>query len=163
MEDEVIEVLNDEHGKKVIEYWKDKGINTGLFGGFLNKADNDTSRFYGVIDGRFSIYSYDYVKSKQAKIITLPEEEKEEIFPKIMMVSMSPIDERYKGQRRVVQFKMKGYYYAWASGKNFEEAVYDINIVAFKYAKDIEPVEPVRKVTIAELEELFDCKVEIVE
>ena len=29
MKNQVIEVLNGEHGKKVIDYWRSKGVDTG--------------------------------------------------------------------------------------------------------------------------------------
>ena len=74
MENQVIEVLNKEHGKKVIEYWKSKGVDTGdVFGG-CNKADNDLFRYYGLINNYFSGYSIEYCKSFNAEIIELPEE-----------------------------------------------------------------------------------------
>jgi len=31
MKNQVIEVLNKEHGKKVIEYWESKGVDTKYF------------------------------------------------------------------------------------------------------------------------------------
>ena len=64
MKNQVIKVLSREHGEKVIQYWKDKGIDTGSFSG------NMSDWYYGVIDGKFGIYgSY----KEDVEVITLPE------------------------------------------------------------------------------------------
>lgn len=70
----VIEVLNLEHGKKVIQFYRDNGYNTVEFVGSCTKEDNAHERWYGVINSRFRNYSLSGVKSYQyVKIIELPE------------------------------------------------------------------------------------------
>ena len=131
MKNQVIEVLNKEHGKKVIEYWKSKGVDTGYVFGGCNKADNDMFRYYGLINNYFSGYSIEYCKSFNAEIIELPEEK---TYPRVMMVS----DDGKTWLRRVVLMKKCGRYLAWNSAETFEEAENQVNSVAWRFAKDIE-------------------------
>jgi hypothetical protein len=67
-ENEVIKVLDIEHGKKVIEYWKGKGVDTENYRG------SAAGYYYGVINGEFNNFNDAYVTNSKAKIITLPEE-----------------------------------------------------------------------------------------
>lgn len=63
----VIEVLDKEHGKKVIEWWKSVGVGTNNYKG------NSSGRFYGLVNGLFKPYT----KDCGAVIITLPEQNNE--------------------------------------------------------------------------------------
>ena len=89
MKNQVIEVLNKEHGKKVIEYWKSIGVDTKDWDGSNTKENGFPTRYYGVIDECFWCYSIDYVKDAKAEIIHLPTEspKEEKSFPRIMLVS----------------------------------------------------------------------------
>jgi hypothetical protein len=75
MENRVIEVLNKNHGAKVVAYWKSLGFNISGFPGECTREGNDTCRYYGVIKGSFSNYSLAEVNNKGASIIELPEQE----------------------------------------------------------------------------------------
>src|SRR5690554_1574262 len=81
----VIEVLDREHGKRVIEFFKSKGVDTLGYCGTSTKQDDRWDRFYGVIDELFGSYSHSEVIKSGADIITLPEDEPE--YPKVMEVS----------------------------------------------------------------------------
>jgi hypothetical protein len=83
MKNQVIEVLNIEHGKRVIEYWKSRGFDTRDFTGGCTKEDYNIYRYYGVINGKFNNYSSEYVNEYNAEIITLPDEK---TFPRKMLV-----------------------------------------------------------------------------
>ncbi len=72
MINKVIEVLNRKHGKKVIAYFKSKGVDVSMYQGSVTKANNKPYRYYGVIDGEFENYSLEQVKYNRAQIITLP-------------------------------------------------------------------------------------------
>lgn len=74
MKNQVIKVLSREHGEKVIQYWKDRGIDIKGFAG------NMSNWYYGVIDGEFNIYGPFKVAKADAEIITLPEELPEKWF-----------------------------------------------------------------------------------
>ncbi|ANS04915.1 hypothetical protein [uncultured Mediterranean phage] len=80
MENQVIKVLNPEHGKKVIEYWKNKGANIRAHRGQLSSYHPNGCVYYGVIDGKFDNYNPTTVAIRNAEIITLPE------FPCMMWV-----------------------------------------------------------------------------
>ena len=70
----VIMVLDREHGKKVIEWWKSQGVDTHNYEGNWTLENGDICIYYGLINGYFSNHSEDYVKMHNAKIIELPQE-----------------------------------------------------------------------------------------
>ena len=131
MKNQVIEVLDREHGKKVIEYWKSKGVDTGDVNGSCNKADNDRFRYYGLINNCFSEYSIEYCESFNAEIIELPEEK---TYPKVMIVS----EDGEKWHKRVVLMYKNGRYLAWNNAETFEEAEKEMILTPWRFAKDIE-------------------------
>lgn len=140
MDNTVIEVLNFEHGNKVIEWFKSQGVNTKGYIGSFTKEDNDDARFYGFINGVFSCYSFKRVIKKNAAVITLPEE----TYPRKMMVS----DDGENWFNGIVYGKIDlGYviklkYYLFFDNTSF---------VVYKYAKEIEPVKT--ELTIPEVEQ----------
>jgi hypothetical protein len=75
MNNTVIKVLNAEHGKKVIEWWKSQGVDTGDYKGSTSEEEGFNCIYFGVINGKFSNYFIETVKHDNAKIIELPEEE----------------------------------------------------------------------------------------
>ena len=138
MKNQVIEVLNKEHGKKVIEYWKSRGIDTTEYTGCLNRSDGSTHRFYGVINGAFDNYESSTVIKYNAEIIELPEEK---TYPRVMMVSF----DSENWFKRVVFMKKCGRYLAWNNAETVEGAEEQIGLSVWRFAKDIE--EP-KEITI---------------
>ena len=67
MNNKVIKVLNEEHGKRVIEFWK-KYCDTMKFEGI------DIGHYYGIINGGFNRWSINEIIEASAEIIELPEE-----------------------------------------------------------------------------------------
>jgi hypothetical protein len=53
MKNQVIKVLTPEHGEKVIEYWKSKGVDTRGKKGSSCESDGNKYIYYGVINGVF--------------------------------------------------------------------------------------------------------------
>ena len=153
MKNQVIEVLNKEHGKKVIEYWKSIGVDTKDWDGSNTKENGFPTRYYGVIDECFWCYSIDYVKDAKAEIIHLPTEspKEEKSFPRVMLVSIDEI----KWHKRVVFMKKCGSYLAWNSAETFEEAEEEMNLTSWSFAKDIE--EPKEfTITLSDLNSKID-------
>jgi hypothetical protein len=74
MKNQVIKCLTPEHGKKILDYWKSKGVDTSDKTGTSCESDNHPWIYYGVISGRFENYSYNDVKFSNAEIIELPDE-----------------------------------------------------------------------------------------
>lgn len=62
----VIKVLTREHGKEVIKWWKEQGVQTYYKG-------NEDNWFYGIINEKFDAYTLKQVQAAKAKIIELPE------------------------------------------------------------------------------------------
>ena len=109
MRNQVIEVLDREYGKKVIEYWKSIGVDTRGMCGSFTKEDGESSRYYGVINDMFDCYSISFVRKHKAEIIELPIENSRP-FPKPMIVSMFPFgNSAYNAQTRVVVAAGNGY------------------------------------------------------
>jgi hypothetical protein len=73
-ENEVIKVLNPEHGAKVIEYWKNRGVDTGDYDGQMCEVNRNKCIYYGVINSCFNNFNDAEVANSKAKIITLPED-----------------------------------------------------------------------------------------
>ena len=144
MKNQVIEVLNKEHGKKVIEYWESKGVDTKYFVGVCTKESflGSETRFYGVIDGKFGNYTEEDVSYYNAEIIELPEEKP---FPRVMLVS----DDGDAWNKRVVFMKRCNRYLSWLKAETIEESEGVYEATAWRYAKEVES-KP-RTITLSDL------------
>ena len=144
MKNQVIEVLNKEHGKKVIEYWESKGVDTTYFVGVCTKESflSSETRFYGVIDGKFGNYTEEDVSYYNAEIIELPEEKP---FPRVMLVS----DDGDAWNKRVVFMKRCNRYLSWLKAETIEESEGVYEATAWRYAKEVES-KP-RTITLSDL------------
>jgi hypothetical protein len=74
LDNTVIKVLDREHGKKVIEWWKSQGVDANNYGGSCTLASGDVCIYYGIINGYFGNFSFDEVLKYNVKIIELPQE-----------------------------------------------------------------------------------------
>ena len=178
MKNQVIEVLNKEHGKKVIEYWKSRGVNTRGMSGSFTREDGKEERYYGVIQNNFDCYTIDFVRKYKAEIIELPDGFPNELtseqtekaidlmskgigledrpFPKPMLVSMFPFgNSAYNTQTRVVVAAGNGY----AVGVNNCESLDDyiklqkanmLSYTLWKYHQEIPNKIVISKAEIAE-------------
>ena len=151
MKNQVIEVLDREHGKKVIEYWESKGVDASDVALIRNKKAGSIFRYYGIIDGRFDCYSERQSAENNAEIIELPKEENS--FPRVMLVSINEI----KWHKRVVFMKKCDRYLAWNKAETIEESESICGQTAWRYAKELpEKVE----LTKAEIAEKFGVSVD---
>lgn len=152
MKNQVIEVLNKEHGKKVINYWKSKGFKSCLTG-TNTKENEDEYRYYGIINGELDNYSLIEVNINKAEIILLPTEkyEEEKTFPRVMMIS----DDNIHWYQRVVVSTGVGYAVAvrcccsmdeYEINKQIDNIVYDL----YKYHKELNQKYKLSKKEIAE-------------
>jgi len=147
MKNQVIEVLNKEHGKKVIEYWKSIGVDTRGYTGYLNRSDRSTHRFYGVVNGSFDSYGKASLIKYNAEIIELPEENS---FPRVMLVS----DDGDSWYKRVVFMKRCNRYLSWLKAETIEESEGVYEATAWRYAKEVES-KP-RTITLSDLNSKID-------
>ena len=148
MNNQVIEVLNKEHGKKVIEYWKSKGFDVRGFAGNQTREDDSEFRFYGVINEEFNNYRKKSIDLYEAEIIRLPTEspKEEKTFPRVMLVS-------YDGEawyKRVVFMKKCDRYLAWDSVETIEESERIYKTTSWRYAKELPEKVEITKSEIAE-------------
>ena len=135
MNNKVIKVLDIEHGKKVIEFFK-QYCDTGVLRG------DTVGYYYGIINGKFNFWTADEVRRYNAEIIELPEER---AYPRVMLVSWS----RINWFPRVVFMEKCGGFLAWDNAKTLEEAKKAKDTCFWGYAKEIEPIE----VTIEDIAE----------
>ena len=128
MNNKVIKVLDREHGKRVIEFWKQSCDTGGLDGSRIGS-------YYGIINGEFDGWLKGAVEKHKAEIIELPEEK---TYPRVMLVSDDGIN---WDTRRVVFMEKCGGFLAWISAKTLEEAEKEVDTRLWKYAKEFEHVE----------------------
>lgn len=152
MKNQVIEVLDKEHGKRVIEYWKSKGASTTGYDGVINRKDGNFTRFYGIINCRFGNYDKHEVELYKAEIITLPEDKP---YPRVMEVSS---DEKF-WCKRVILMEKNGWYLAWNNAETLEDAEKFIAITAWKYAREIEE-DLIVEITLEEIAKLKGVSVD---
>ena len=147
MKNQVIQVIDREHGKKVIDYWESKGVDTSDLLGIRTKKDGSTFRYYCVIDGRFDCYSERKAAENNAEIIELPTEspKEENSFPRVILVSIDEI----KWHKRVVFMKKCDRYLAWNKAETIEESESICGQTAWRYAKEVEPKQ--RTITLSDL------------
>ena len=62
----------------------------------------------------------------------------EKTYPRVMLVSFDGI---HWGNQRVVFMEKNGGFLAWAFAETLEEAEKQTNIIFWKYAKEIEPIQ----------------------
>ena len=148
MKNQVIEVLNKEHGKKVIDYWKSRGVNTLGMNGSFTKENGEEERYYGVIQNDFDCYRIEFVRKYNAKIIELPTEspKEEKPFPRVMLVS----DDGNSWNRRVVFMKRCGRYISWIDAETIEESENIYKTTYWRYAKEFPEKVELTKSQIAD-------------
>ena len=135
MNNKVIKVIDEEHGAKVIEFFKQYCDTCKFIGDSIGD-------YYGIINGKFGLLSIDEIPN-YAKIIELPEEK---IYPRVMAVSDDNI--KWKA-RRVVFMEKSGGFLAWIDAETLDEAKNETETRFWNYAKEIEPIE----VTMEEIAE----------
>ena len=135
MDNKVIKVLNEEHGKRVIEFFKQYCNTGGLEGTVIGY-------YYGILNGKFNAWDIDKVRESNAEIIELPEEK---TYPRVMLVSH---DNKIWDKRVVVMAKCGGFV-VWKYAQTLEEAEKETGTMFWKYAKEFEPIE----VTLEEIAE----------
>jgi len=77
-----------EDGKKIVQWFKDKGVDVGKKFGLNSKVAGD-NYYYGNINGLFNCYDYKYFKDNSVPVLVLSVEDmyKYNIYPKQMLVS----------------------------------------------------------------------------
>lgn len=68
----VIEVLDTDHGREVIKWWQNQGVDINGLEGSCTREDGDSLRFYGLSNGSFDHFDMDDCVRHNLKIIELP-------------------------------------------------------------------------------------------
>jgi len=156
MENEVIEVLDLEHGQKVKKYWEDRGVDTSGYSHTTTKEDNMACRYFGVINGNFENHHIKDVIKFNAKIITLPEEK---TFPRKMKVWN--YKEGTKNVRTAYCIGFAGDILATKHpvGQNMTGMDESFEVVWYKYYEEIEE-EPEVEISMQEIADKFNVSVD---
>ena len=141
----VIKVLNKEHGAKVIEFYQKNGYYTESYYG------TNVGYHYGIYNNRFSWYTNSEMRRFPLKVIELPEEKE---YPKVMLVSNSPINSQNVGYKRVVFMEKQGKYLAWQYAETIEAAEKETSSVPWEYAVDVPKENPKKVEMLKKVEEL---------
>ena len=129
MNNKVIKVLNKEHGRKVIEFFKQYCNTYTLIG-------DNIGAYYGIINGEFDHWGIDKVVEANAEIIELPEAE-EKAYPRVMLVS----NDNKNWHKRVVFMEKCGVFLTWRNSKTLEDAKKEKCSFYWDYAKELETIE----------------------
>jgi len=129
MENTVIKCKSEKHGRKIIKYFENLGFDT------LGYDGSNMSWYYGVINNKFEAWNrIELNEYPDIKIIKLPKKVSE--YPKVMWVSENK--DFICKQKRVVFMEKSGLFIAWNNAETIEDSELSMDIVSWRYAKDIE-------------------------
>lgn len=146
VENKFIKSLSVAHGAKIVEFFVKNGAKNNE-----NLKGNTIDFYYGVINGHLTFKSRNKVIEMRGEIIELP---KENVYPKVMMVSDYPITKGNKGHQRVVFMEKMGKYLAWQYAETIEDAENEMGINTWKYAVDVPKENPQKTEMLKRVEEL---------
>ena len=135
MKNQVIKVLDFNHGREVIQYWKDRGVDVGECEGNVTEFTGCTFIYYGVINGKFDNYNLNMVRHYNADIIELPNRLP---IPRMVLVSDWDNEDIGKWVERELLADLSefGIDYPYVC-----RGEYDNNSSLWKYMKEISQVE----------------------
>ena len=144
VEKKFIECLSRTHGAEIVEFFEENGIkNTRTLCG------DAVGLCYGVVDGHFTFTRKSDVYEMGGEIIELP---KENVYPKVMMVSDCPITKGWN--KRVVFMEKMGKYLAWTNVETIEESENEFETCTWEYAVDVPKENPQKTEMLKRVEDL---------
>jgi len=146
VEKKFIKSLSVEHGAKIVEFFEKHGAKNPK-----NYCGDAVGLCYGVINGYLTFTRQSEIIERGGEIIKLPEEKE---YPKVMMVSNSPINEHNPGYKRVVFMEKLDNYLAWQYAETIEAAEKEICIASWSYAVDVPKENPQKTEMLKRVEEL---------
>ena len=146
VEKKFIKCLSTTHGAKIVEFFEKHGAKNPK-----NYCGDAVGLCYGVIHGYLTFQGKREVYEIGGEIIELP---KENVYPKVMMVSDCPITKGNNGKQRVVFMEKLGTYLAWANAETIEESEKEVESYTWKYAVDVPKENPQKTEMLKRVEEL---------
>ena len=146
VEKKFIKCLSVEHGAKIVEFFEKHGAKNPK-----NHCGDAVGLCYGVVDGHLTFTRQSEVIERGGEIIELP---KENVYPKVMMVSDCPITKGNNGKQRVVFMEKLGTYLAWANAETIEDAEKQVESYTWAYAVDVPKENPQKTEMLKRVEEL---------
>lgn len=183
----VIQSNGGEHGKRIIEWWKEQGVDTKNFSGKIEKG-----WYYGLIDGEFAPHHSNAVIKASATIIELPESNPQDLIGRKVSTTQQKLFNYLSEELGVtvlasqihdierivldnqtspqiinlsnvegVEMMVSNDTHNWKLKKivaKNKSWYYDFDGTIWGFAKPIE----VKKITMQDVEKMFGCRVEIV-
>lgn len=146
VEKKFIKSLSVEHGAKIVEFFEKHGAKNPK-----NYCGDAVGLCYGVINGYLTFTRQSNVYEIGGEIIELP---KENVYPKVMMVSDRPITKGNEGKKRVVFMEKMGKYLAWTNAETIEESEKEFESCTWAYAVDVPKENPQKTEMLKRVEEL---------
>ena len=146
VEKKFIKCLSVEHGAKIVEFFEKHGAKNSK-----NYWGDAVGLCYGVFNGYLTFTRQSEVIERGGEIIELPEEN---VYPKVMLVSDSPITKGINGKKRVVFMEKLGTYLGWANAETIEESEKEVESYTWKYAVDVPKENPKKTEMLKRVEEL---------
>ena len=146
VEKKFIKCLSTTHGAKIVEFFEKHGAKNSK-----NYWGDAVGLCYGVFNGYLTFTRQSEVIERGGEIIELPEEN---VYPKVMLVSDSPITKGNKGKKRVVFMEKLGTYLAWANAETIEESEKEVESCTWEYAIDVPKENPQKTEMLKRVEEL---------
>ena len=144
MKNTVIKVLSEEHGKEVVKYYEDFGINP------LNLCGTYIGGYYGInAQGEVDLWFNSRQVPKNYIVIELPQSKPSELtYPRVMEVTCDKYGIVW--YKRVVFMEKKGKFIAWLNATTTDQAEDVFETTCWDYAREISPKVEVTKQQIAE-------------
>ena len=146
VEKKFIKCLNEAHGAKIVEFFEKHGAKNSK-----NYWGDAVGLCYGVINGYLTFTRQSDVYEMGGEIIELP---KENVYPKVMMVSNTFITDTSRCYKRVVFMEKQGKYLAWQYAETIEASEKETSIASWSYAVDVPKENPQKTEMLKRVEEL---------
>ena len=146
VEKKFIKCLSTTHGAKIVEFFEKHGAKNSK-----NYWGDAVGLCYGVFNGYLTFTRQSEVIERGGEIIELPEEN---VYPKVMLVSDSPITKGINGKKRVVFMEKLGTYLGWANAETIEESEIEVESSTWKQAVDVPKENPQKTEMLKRVEEL---------
>ena len=146
VEKKFIKSLSVEHGAKIVEFFEKHGAKNPK-----NYCGDAVGLCYGVFNGYLTFTRQSEVIERGGEIIELP---KENVYPKVMMVSNTFITDTSRCYKRVVFMEKQGKYLAWQYAETIEASEKETSIASWSYAVDVPKENPQKTEMLKRVEEL---------
>ncbi len=151
LNNKVTKVLNVEHGRKVIQWFKYQGVDTKNYVGTNAESIGDTFIYYGLSEGVFDCRSWRDIQDEKFEIVELPEDIESLPIPRMVMVR-DEYDAYWSERKLISDLTSYGFehpYICLADGVSSEWEVWE----------EMKEIDTCPKMTIKDAEIKFSIKI----